>query len=153
MPAMLNRLLLRGAVWTAALLVALIFIVLAAVFMCSAIYFHFSTFLSRSAAALATAGIAVAIAIFVMLLGWAVSALSSASSRAPAQPPPKAARARRGGTLEDQFAAELGNKIGQDFAQFTKEHTFQAMLVSLAGGFAVGASPKLRGFLMGLLKF
>lgn len=143
---------MRGALWVAALLIALIFGVLAAVFLCGAVYLHFEAVASRPVAALATAGLALVIAIFVLLIAWSASAIASSGGPRMAGRPKGTAGRGSAGPLEDRLAAELGAMIGRDFTGFAKEHAFQAMLASLGAGFAVGASPKLRAFLMGLLK-
>lgn len=133
----MERLVRRGAICAAATLVALIFAVLAAAFLCGAVYFFFSAIISRPMAALATAGVASVVALVILSIAYLLAA---------------ARRPLLRGTAEDRLAAALGDIIGREYAAFAKEHTIQAMLVALAGGIAVGASPKLRAFLMGLLK-
>lgn len=149
----MERLVLRGALWVAALLIALIFVVLAAVFLCGALYLHFEAVASRPVAALATAGLALVIALFVLLVAWSVSSIAtSGARRAAARPAGISARHAPGAPVEDRLASELGAMIGRDVTGFAQDHPYQAMLASLGAGFAVGASPKLRAFLMGLLK-
>lgn len=133
----MERVLQRGAFWAAAVLVALVFAALAAAFLCGAVYLWFCAMISRPMAALATAGVALFVAFLVLLTAY----LSAAARQPPAQ-----------GTAEDRLAAALGNLVGREYAAFAKEHTIQAMLVTLAGGFVVGASPKLRAFLLRLLE-
>jgi membrane protein implicated in regulation of membrane protease activity len=158
----MESLLRRGALWVAALLIAFIFVVLAAAFLCGAIYFALATSLPPAAAALATAGVALVVALLIVLIAWAVSSVMASSGRHALARPERTADQQRGdrqrggrrrpGPLEDQLAAELGSIIGREFTGFAKKHAFGAALASLGAGFAVGASPKLRGFLMGLLK-
>jgi len=135
----MERLVLRGALWVAALAIALIFGVLAAVFLCGALYLHFEAVTGPPLAALITAGLALVIAILVLLVAWSVSAMGSADGiRQPARPKVGPGR-RPAGPVEDQLAAELGSLIGREFTGFAKEHAFQAALASLGAGFAVGA--------------
>ena len=51
----------------------------------------------------------------------------------------------------EQQAAELAGMIGADIASLARTHTRSTLAVSLAAGFAVGASPRLRRALLDIV--
>jgi hypothetical protein len=128
----------------AALLVAAVGIGAAAVFLCLALYSLLLTLLSAPLAALAAAAIVFFLSLLVIYLGGALS--GSLARRA------KARRAQKGGAAV-AFSAELGKILGEDAQKFIAGKPVLTLLLALAGGFAVGVSPRLRALLQTLLKY
>ena len=135
---------IRIAIMAAALLVAAVGIGAATVFLCLALYSLLLTMLSAPWAALAAAALVFVLSLLVLLLG---SALANAAARSA-----RRARAERGGTAFT-IGAELGKLLGDDTAKFIAGKPVLTLLLALAGGFAVGVSPRLRSLLKTLLKY
>ncbi|MDE2266307.1 MAG: hypothetical protein KGL29_10440 [Alphaproteobacteria bacterium] len=134
---------IRIAIMAAALLVAAVGVGATVVFLCLALYALLLTILSAPLAALAAAGRVFLASLLVIYLGSVLSSLIAGRARH--------ARAKRGGTAF-AFSAELGKLLGEDAQSFIAGKPILALLVALAGGFAVGVSPRLRDFLLRLLK-
>ena len=64
----------------------------------------------------------------------------------------KRKRAQRGG-IAFAFSTELGRVLGEDAAKFIAGKPVLSLLLALAGGVAVGISPRLRALLLTLLKY
>jgi K+-sensing histidine kinase KdpD len=135
---------LRIAIMAAALLVAAVGIGAAAVFLCLALYSLLLTPLSAPLAALAAAALVFILSLLVIFLG---SALANGLARRA-----RHARAKRGGAAV-AFSAELGKILGEDAQKFIAGKPVLTLLLALAGGFAVGVSPRLRALLQTLLKY
>ncbi len=135
---------LRIAIMAAALLVAAVGIGAAAVFLCLALYSLLLTLLSAPLAALAAAAIVFFLSLLVIYLGGAFANLLARRARAR--------RAQRGGAAFI-ISAELGKVLGEDAQKFIAGKPVLALLLALAGGFAVGVSPRLRALLQALLKY
>ena len=104
----------------------------------------FSTLLSAPLAALAAAALVFLLSLLVIFLGGALSSRLARRARR--------ARAKRGGAAF-AFSAELGRILGEDAQKFIAGKPILALLVAVAGGFAIGASPRLRALLQALLKY
>jgi K+-sensing histidine kinase KdpD len=135
---------LRIAIMAAALLVAAVGIGATAVFLCLALYSVLLTLLSAPLAALAAAVLVFFLSLLVIFLGGALS------NRLARQA--KRKRAQRGG-IAFAFSTELGRVLGEDAAKFIAGKPVLSLLLALAGGVAVGISPRLRALLLTLLKF
>jgi hypothetical protein len=135
---------LRIAIMAAALLVAAVGIGATVVLLCLALYSTLLTLLSAPLAALAAAALVFFLSLLVIFLGGALA--NGLARRA------RRARAKRGGAAY-VFSAELGRILGEDAQKFIAGKPILALLVALAGGFAVGASPRLRALLQMLLKY
>jgi hypothetical protein len=135
---------LRIAIMAAALLVAAVGIGAATVFLCLALYSLLLTMLSAPLAALAAAAFVFVLSLLVILLGGALANAAARSARR--------ARAKRGGAAF-AIGAELGKFLGEDAAKFISGKPVLTLLLALAGGFAVGVSPRLRALLQTLLKY
>ncbi|MDE2133209.1 MAG: hypothetical protein KGJ49_01255 [Alphaproteobacteria bacterium] len=135
---------MRIAIMAAALLVAAVGIGATAVFLCLALYSALLTLLSAPLAALAAAGLVFALSLLVIFLGGVLGNVLARRARR--------ARAKRGGAAF-AFSAELGRILGEDAQKFVADKPLLALVVALAGGFAVGASPRLRSLLQTLLKY
>jgi hypothetical protein len=135
---------LRIAIMAAALLVAAVGIGAAVVFLCLALYSVLLALLSAPLAALAAAALVFFLSLLVIFLGGALANRLARRARR--------VRAKRGGAAY-VFSAELGRILGEDAQKFIAGKPVLALLVALAGGFAVGASPRLRALLQTLLKY
>ena len=135
---------MRIAIMAAALLVAAVGVGATAVFLCLALYSVLLTMLSPPWAALTAAVAVFLLSLLVIFLGAALSGRLARRARH--------ARAKRGGAAF-AFSAELGRILGEDAQKFISGKPILALLVAVAGGFAVGASPKLRALLQALLKY
>ena len=135
---------LRIAIMAAALLVAAVGIGATVVFLCLALYSFLLTLLTAPLAGLAAAALAFFLSLLVILLG---AALANGLARRA-----RARRAKRGGAAF-AISAELGKLLGEDTAKFIAGKPVLTLLLALAGGFAVGVSPRLRALLQTLLKY
>ena len=135
---------MRIAIVAAALLVAAVGIGATVVFLCLALYSSLLTLLSAPLAALAAAALAFLLSLLVIFLGGVLSSRLAHRSRR--------ARAKRGGAAF-AFSAELGRILGEDAQKFIAGKPILALLVAVAGGFAIGASPRLRALLQAFLKY
>ena len=135
---------LRIAIMAAALLVAAVGVCATVVFLCLALYSLLLTLLSAPLAALAAAALAFFLSLLVILLG---NALANGLARRA-----RARRAKRGGAAF-AISAELVRLLGEDAAKFIAGKPVLTLLLALAGGFAVGVSPRLRALLQTLLKY
>lgn len=143
MTVLLKRLAVAAAVFVfsgAAMLVA-------TVFLFTALYLWFAEVLRPPLAALATAGVLVGFAVLVIGLGFAAAA---ALKRKP--------RNRFDWLLElleapdGLSAAAIGNLIGRRLQSFARKNTQTTIVASLLAGLAIGISPGLRALLRDILK-
>lgn len=132
----------RLAISIAAVLVALVAAFVAVGFFAFALYQFVLQYMSPALAALATG---VIILIGAMLLVFA----TKLAGRKPAKPRKVV---NDPGLAAAEGAAELGNVLGQHLRGLAEAHGNGSLWASLAAGFAVGVSPKLRSFLRDLLK-
>lgn len=128
----------------AALLVAAVGVGATVVFLCLALYSLLLTVLSAPLAALAAAAVVFLLSLLVIYLGGVLSNLVAGRARR--------ARAQRGAAAF-AFSAELGKLLGEDAQSFIAGKPVLALLLAMVGGFTVGASPRLRDFLLRILKF
>ncbi|MBU6296789.1 MAG: hypothetical protein KGJ79_08880 [Alphaproteobacteria bacterium] len=135
---------IRIAIMAAALLVAAVGVGATVVFLCLALYALLLTVLSAPLAALAAAGLVFLASLLVIYLGGVLSSMIAGRARR--------ARAKRGGAAF-AFSTELGRLLGEDAQSFIAGKPILALLVALVGGFTVGASPRLRDFLLRILKY
>ena len=131
----------RLALSIAALLIVVVASLIAIGYFAFALYLFLLNSLSPPLAAVATGILVLLLAIFLVL------ATRSGSGRR---------RPRRSAAYESddirETAAELGGEIGRRLHGFASTHKTSSLLAALVAGFAVGVSPKLRGFLMDILK-
>ena len=135
---------IRIAIMAAALLVAAVGVGATVVFLCLALYSLLLTVLSAPLAALAAAAVVFLLSLLVIYLGGVLSNLVAGRARR--------ARAQRGAAAF-AFSAELGKLLGEDAQSFIAGKPVLALLLAMVGGFTVGASPRLRDFLLRILKF
>jgi hypothetical protein len=134
---------IRIAIVAGALLVASVGFVAVSVFLCIALYSFLSmNFAPPVAALLAAVGILI-LSLLAIFISGAVGRLLAASARR--------ARAKRGGKAS-VISAEVGRLLGENAQNFINERPILSLMVALVGGFAVGASPRLRAFLQNVLK-
>jgi len=133
----------RIAIMAAALLLAAGGIFAAGVFLCLALYEGFLTRLAPAMAALSTAGLLLVLSLIVILTG---SAMAGAAAR-------KAKKNRdKQGSPTARIGGELGRLLGESTFKYVTGNPARVLVASLIAGFAVGAIPRLRNFLLDILK-
>jgi cytochrome c biogenesis protein CcdA len=132
---------MRLAISIAAVLVALVAAFVAIGFFALALYQFLAENMDPALAALATG---VIILLGAMVLVYASKFLGRKRKKRRVLDDPSLAAC--------ESAAALGNVLGQKLRGYAEAHGNSTLWASLAAGFAVGASPKLRGFLRDILK-
>lgn len=135
----MRGLIVRVATIIVALVLASVGLVVALGFAMVGVYFFFAQIVSPAWAAFDTAFSAIAFSLLVTGIAYVIS-------RRPRR------RGRIVGTDPNYLAAMLGGEFGRRFQKLTGRHARSSIFASFAAGFAVGASPKLREFLFGLLR-
>src|ERR1043166_5335078 len=136
---MLRQLFLRLALGAITALVAAIMIAIAFVFLCIGFYLFLQDYVSPAAAAFLTAAIALVVILLVVLFAKLISAASGLKSRR---------RIEKGAAS----AAEIGNLLGRRVGSVTGRNAPLALAISLAAGFVLGVSPRLRALLLRFLR-
>jgi multisubunit Na+/H+ antiporter MnhB subunit len=136
---MMSRFFARLAISIAALLVMVVAALIAVGYFAFALYLFMLGSLSPPLAALATGILVLLLAVFLVL----VTRPLPRKRRATATESSREAR---------ENAAELGGELGRRVHGLAKAHKTGALLAALVAGFAVGVSPKLREFLLDILK-
>jgi membrane protein implicated in regulation of membrane protease activity len=134
---------LRIAIMAAALLVASVGVVACGVFLCIALYSAFLQMMAAPWAALVSALLVLLLSVIVVVIGQSIS--SSIGRRTRRE------REKRGG-LAATIIAEIGRLFGEDAEGFVSGKPILSLAIALIGGFAIGASPKLRALLRTLLR-
>jgi hypothetical protein len=138
---MIGRLLSQFAVAAVCLLAAGVGLSAALIYFGLAVYLYLATEMSPPMAALVAGLVAIFFAVFVLALGRMISSMISRRGRA---------RGLFSGN-ENRAAAALGDLLGEEASNFLTRNKRSALIVSLAAGFAVGVSPRLRHLLRDLL--
>ena len=136
---MLRQLFLKFAVMAATALIAVVAVAIAIVFLSVGVYLLLEDYLSPAAAAFVTAAIALVFLLVVVLLAKLISVVSGSKSRK---------RIETGAAS----AAEVGNLLGRRVGSVMGRNAPVAVLASLAAGFFLGVSPRLRSLLLKLLR-
>jgi hypothetical protein len=139
-----ERFLSRLAISIATALAALIVLLGAFVFLCMAAYTALLTAFTPPIAALLTAAGAIVLALLILLIG-------RATARGAAQRRRFSDAGIDGLREPDRSAAEAAGALGAQFAAMARANKGKTLLVSLAAGFALGFSPRLRKMLLDLL--
>jgi hypothetical protein len=134
---------IRIAIMTAAVLIAAVCVLATGAFLCVALYDGLKLVWSPPLAALATAGIFLAAALLVMGIG---SAIAKAAERKARQE-----RERRGPATV-KIGLEIGRILGEAAARYAGKNQTRVLIGAVIAGFAIGAIPRLRSFLMSFLK-
>jgi hypothetical protein len=134
---------IRIAIMAAALLVAAVGITATGVFLCLALYEYLLTHFNPTVAALITAA---GVFVLSLVILWIGSALSKSVAKQA-----RREREKHGGNL-NAISAELGQALGASAQGFIAKKPILSLIVALAGGFAIGASPRLRAFLQNFLR-
>ncbi len=137
---MLSGFFIRLAISLAAVLIALIASVTAIGYFAFALYLLLLTAVVPPAAALLTG-------ILILVIALLLIAVARAATH----------RRRRRRLMEEESeiyegAAGLGNELGRKLRGITGAHASGGLIASLVIGFALGVSPKLRSFLLSVLK-
>ena len=135
----MSRFFVRLALSIAALLVMLIAAVIAIGYFAFALYLFASNYMAPPLAAAATG-------ILVLLLA---AFLALATRVGPGRRPLSEGQSNRAAR---ETAAQLGGELGRRLFGFADSHRTGSLVAALVAGFAVGVSPKLREFLLDVLK-
>lgn len=135
---------IRIAIMTAAILIAAVCFLATGVFLCMALYQGLLMVLPAPwLAALASAGVILILAILIIAIG---SAMARAAER-------EAKRKReKKGPATAQLGLELGRIVGEQAARYAGKNPTQVLIGAVIAGFALGAIPSLRSFLMSFTK-
>ncbi|GAA0574186.1 hypothetical protein [Rhizomicrobium electricum] len=135
---------IRIAIMAAVALVAAVFLIATGAFLCVALYEGLKLVVPVPAlAALATAAILMFLSGIVLAIGSAIARAAERKARLEAQ---------KKGPATAKIGLELGRILGESAAGYIGKNPVQVLIGALAVGFAVGAVPKLRSFLMGFMK-
>lgn len=129
----------RLALTAVLMFLALLLGLLAVGFLAAALYLGLATLLSPPLAALASAGVLLVAALLAVLVAGFRRNASRATGTVPASDLSEA-------------AAALGSRLGEQAARQAQAHPWAAAGAALACGAIVGANPRLRALLMGLLR-
>lgn len=135
----MRRILLRLAFAVTAFLIAGVGFFIALAFGMVGVYFLFAKLVGPTWGAFATAGSAILVSVILIWIGVAFSKV-------------RRRRGRREGSDPSFVAAMMGDLLGRRFNRFASTRTSTSIFASLAAGFAIGASPRLREFLLGLIR-
>lgn len=128
--------------FSAVLLILAVFLgMLSLGFLAAALYLALVTLTTPPLAALGSAGALLAMALLIVL----AASLRRNATRSRATTPAPASDL-------SQIAAALGSRLGQQAALQAQAHPWAAAGASLACGAIVGANPRLRALLLGLLE-
>jgi len=135
--------LIRIAIVAVAALVAAVFLIATGAFLCVALYEGLKIVWAPWLAALASAAI-------LLVVAWIVVAIGAAIGRAAER---KARReAERKGPASARIGLEIGRILGESAFGYIGKNPTKVLIGGLAVGFLFGAVPKLRSFLMSLVK-
>jgi hypothetical protein len=134
---------IRIAIMTAAILIAAVCVLATGAFLCVALYDGLKLVFSAPLAALCTAGIFLVAALLIVGMG---SAIAKAAERKARQE-----RERRGPATV-KVGLEIGRIMGEAAARYAGKNQTKVLIGAVIAGFAIGAIPRLRSFLMSFLK-
>jgi len=135
----MGRFFARIALSIAALLVMVVAAFIAVGFFALALYLYLAGSMPPPVAALITGTLVLLLAVVLVLVTRPRRGYRPRLSDAE----PASAR---------QSAAELGGELGRRLQDMARSHTTGSLLAALVAGFIVGVSPKLRSFLLDILK-
>jgi hypothetical protein len=134
---------IRIAIMTAAILIAAVCFLATGAFLCVALYDGLKLVLIPPLAALATAGIFLVLALIIILIGSGIA--RAAERRAKREQEKKK-------PVTAQLGLELGRFLGEEAARYAGKNPTQVLIGAIIAGFALGAIPSLRSFLMSFIK-
>jgi hypothetical protein len=133
----------RALTLMAAALVAIILVVLAAIFLCRALYLYLVSLSAAPPLAALLTGLAALILAGLIILA---ARMATGFRRTDQTSGPS-----RSGNVDD-LAATLGGLAAQQLNTRAQAHPYRTFAVALLAGLAVGASPELRSMLRKTLK-
>jgi hypothetical protein len=135
---------IRIAIMTAVALVAAVFLVATGAFLCVALYEGLKMIpLVPALAALATAAILMFLAGIILAIGGAIARSAERKARLEAE---------KKGPATAKIGLEIGRILGESATGYVGKNPTKVLIGALAVGFAIGAVPKLRSFLMSFMK-
>jgi hypothetical protein len=136
----LRRILLRLVLAAVAFVVAGVGFVIALAYATVGIYFVLADVLGPAWGAFATAVLAILISVILIAVGYSYTYILKR-------------RGRKGSSTDPSFlAAMLGDLLGRRFNSLANSNARNSIFMSLAAGFAIGASPKLREYLLDIMR-
>ncbi len=135
--------LIRIAIVAAAALVAAVFLIATGAFLCVALYEGLKIVWAPWLAALASAAILLALAWIVLAIGSSIARAAERNARR---------KAERKGPATARIGLEIGRILGESAFGYIGKNPVKVLAGGLAVGFLLGAVPKLRSFLMSLVK-
>lgn len=134
--------LIRIAIMAVVTLVATVFLVATGAFLCVALYQGLKIVWAPWLAALAAAVILFLVALVVLGIGAAIARAAEAKAKREAE---------KKGPVAARIGLEIGRLLGESAAGSIGKNPTRVLLGAVAVGFAFGAFPKLRHFVMGFL--
>jgi hypothetical protein len=135
----LRRIIFRLTLAIGAFILAVAALAIALAFGLIGIYFWLADYFGAVGGAFATAGASIALSAALIGIGYETFHI-------------RRKRRKKGEPDPNYFAAFLGDLLGRGFGKFTASRTHSSIFASLAAGFAIGASPKLREFLLDIVR-
>jgi hypothetical protein len=132
----LDRLKARVAFFVISLIVAAFTLTVVTIALCVGLFFLYAQYVSPAMAAFLLAATAIVLAVFVLLLSRLMLG----------------ARRRRREDSSNRAAMALGAELGGELFKLFGSGTPAILAFSLAAGFVVGLSPRLRAFLFDLAR-
>ena len=133
---------IRIAIMTVVALIATVFLVATGAFLCVALYEGLKVVWAPWLAALVTAGALLLAAVLIVGIG-------SSIARAAEQKAKREAEKR--GPVTAKIGLEIGRLLGESAVGYIGKNPTKVLISAVVLGFALGAVPKLRGFLMSFL--
>lgn len=142
---MIQGILTRVVIAAVAITVAAVFLVAAGAFLCVALYDGLAALIpsSPALAALATAALLLLAMVLVLAAGNAIAKTAEKSAKA---------KADEKGPAMARLGLEVGKLMGEQAVRYAGKNPTKVLVGAIVAGFALGAVPKLRQFLMDLLK-
>lgn len=134
---------IRIAIMTAVALVAAVFLVATGAFLCLALYEGLKIVLVPALAALAAAAILMFLAGIILAIGGAIARAAERKARQEAE---------KKGPATAKIGLEIGRILGESATGYVGKNPTKVLIGAVAVGFAIGAVPKLRSFLMSFMK-
>jgi hypothetical protein len=133
----------RALTLMTAAVVALILVVLAAIFLCRSLYLYLVSLSAAPPLAALLTGLAALIVAGLIILAARIATGPRRTDRT--------SEPSRNGNVED-LAAKLGGLAAEQLNTAAQAHPYRTFAVALIAGLAVGASPELRNILRKTLK-
>jgi hypothetical protein len=136
----MNRFLMRLLIVPMAVIIATVVSLIAVAFFILALFLFMTRLMEPPLAALVTGAIILIVAVLIVVIAQAIASPKRTVKRAAA------------GLGSGESAAAFGSLLGRKLHGYATDNMTAAALATLLLGIAVGYSPRLRNFLLDLLK-